>query len=189
MKKRLILGVSGASGAPLALRAMKIIADLPDVECHLVVSRGAEMTIPQECGICVEAFQSYADRVYQQDNIGASIASGSYETIGMLILPCSMKTLAGIRMGYSDSLLLRAADVVLKEQRTLVLGVRESPLSKVHLDNMAYLAGLSRVYLMPLVLSYYHSSNTLEDMEMQLVARMLWKFGLEVGVEPWDPKN
>lgn len=186
-KKRIIVGVSGASGAPLALRLLDELKKVPDVESHLVITRGGEMTIEEECGMSVSQFCSKADVIYDVKNIGAAIASGTYKTIGMVVCPCSMKTVAGIAHGYSDNLLLRAADVVLKEQRRLVLVTRESPLSKVHLDNMAYLAGLPGVFILPPVISYYSHPQSLDDVEKQIVGRILDRFDIDAGLKRWNP--
>lgn len=177
-KKRIVLGVSGASGAPLAQRLLEELRGHEEIETHLVVSYGGERTIEEECTISVEAFKALADVVHDNRNIGASIASGTFPTEGMIILPCSMKTVSGIAHGYSDNLLLRAADVMLKEQRRLVLVPRETPLSKIHLDNMAYLASVPGVFLLPPVISYYHHPQTLEDVERQIVGKILGKFGI-----------
>ena len=187
MTKRLIIGVSGASGAPLALKLLREIKKVEDVEAHLVISRGGQMTIEEECDISLEEFKSLADVCYDNANIGASIASGTYKTLGMIICPCSMKTVAGIAHGYSDNLLLRAADVVLKEQRKLVLVTRESPLSKIHLDNMAYLASLPGVFILPPVISYYSHPKSLEDVERQIVGRILDRFDIDAGLKRWNP--
>ena len=189
IKKRLIIGVSGASGAPLALKLLKELNNVEDVEAHLVITHGGELTIEEECGLSLSEFCSYADVCYDNHNIGATIASGTYKTIGMVVCPCSMKTVAGIAHGYSDNLLLRAADVVLKEQRKLVLVTRESPLSKIHLDNMAYLAGMPGVYILPPVISYYSRPKTLEDVEQQIVGRILDRFDIEAGLKRWNPSN
>ena len=186
MKKRLIIGVSGASGAPLALKLLQQLKKVEDVETHLVVTKGGEMTIEEECGISFQSFCELADVVYDVKNIGASIASGTYKTIGMVVCPCSMKTVAGIAHGYSDNLLLRAADVVMKEQRRLVLVTRESPLSKIHLDNMAYLAGISNVFILPPVISYYSHPISLEDVENQITGRILDKFDIDSNLKRWE---
>ena len=188
-KKRLIIGVSGASGAPLALKLLQELKKVEDVESHLVITHGGELTIEEECGISVERFCANADVVYDVKNIGASIASGTYKTLGMIICPCSMKTVAGIAHGYSDNLLLRAADVVLKEQRKLVLVTRESPLSKIHLDNMAYLAGMPGVFILPPVISYYSHPKSLDDVEQQIVGRILDRFDIDAGLKRWNPHN
>lgn len=186
-KKRIILGVSGASGAPLAERLLRELKTCTEFETHLVVTDGGKCTIEEECELTPEEFMTLADVVHDNRNIGASIASGSFETEGMIVLPCSMKTIAGIAHGYSDNLLLRAADVIIKEQRKLILVPRESPFSKIHLDNMAYLAGLPGVQILPPVLSYYHHPVTLSDMERQFVGKILSKFALASdGFHPWQ---
>lgn len=178
-KKRIILGVSGASGAPLAERLLRELQGHPEIETHLVVTSGGERTIEEECAVSAEDFKSLADVVYDNRDIGAAIASGSFVSAGMIVLPCSMKTVAGIAHGYSDNLLLRAADVTIKEQRRLVLAAREAPLSKIHLDNLSYLASVPGVFILPPVLSYYHHPRTLEEMEEQLVGRILSMFSVE----------
>ena len=183
--RRIVVGMSGASGMPLAV---KVLTELRkhDIEIHLVYTKGAEMTIAQECSCSLEDIKALADVVYDNQNIGASIASGTYECEGMLIIPCSMKTVAGIAHGFSEHLLLRAADVMIKERRCLVLGVRETPFSCIHLDNMSYLSKLPQVCIMPLVMSYYHHPESLQDMEAQLVGKLLSPFHIEVeGYQRW----
>lgn len=178
--------MSGASGAPLAHRLLTELGRQETIETHLVVSYGGECTIKEECNISVEEFCALADVCYDNRDIGASIASGTFQTEGMTVLPCSMKTLAGIAHGYSDNLLLRAADVALKEQRKLVLVPRETPLNKIHLDNMAYLAAVPGVVILPPVISYYHHPQTLEDVEKQIVGKIMGQFGLGAdGFRPW----
>ena len=185
-KKRIILGVSGASGAPLAERLLRELKAHPEIETHLVVTYGGERTIKVECTVSPEDFKSLADTVYDNRDIGAAIASGSFAAEGMIVLPCSMKTVAGVAHGYSDNLLLRAADVTIKEQRSLLLLPREAPLSKIHLDNLAYLASIPGVIILPPVLSYYHHPRTLEEMEQQLVGKILSRFGVEAeGFHRW----
>lgn len=128
-RRRLVVGISGASGAALATELLRQLKEQPDVEAHLVYTRGAVLTLRQELGRGPELWESLADRSYSNEDVGAALASGSFRTIGMVVVPCSMKTLAGIHSGYSDTLLLRAADVAIKERRELVLAVRETPLS------------------------------------------------------------
>lgn len=137
--RRIVVGVSGASGAALGLECLKCLRRA-GAESALVVTRGGEITIEQELGMTLDEFAAHADVVYDNKNIGAAIASGTYPVDGMIVAPCSMKTLAGIASGYSENLLLRAADVQMKEQRRLVLMVRETPFSAIHVDNMARLA-------------------------------------------------
>lgn len=180
MKQRLIVGISGASGAPLAAALLKALREAP-VETHLIVTKGGEMTLRQECGMGLEDAAALADVVYDNENIGAAVASGSYQTMGMVVVPCSMKTAAGIHAGYSDNLLLRAADVVLKERRKLVLVARESPLSTLHLRNLYELSQMGAVILPPM-LCYYNHPVSVADATNHVVARILDHFGLEAPV-------
>ncbi len=188
-RKRLIIGVSGASGAPLALRLLKELKDNKDIETHLVITRGGQLTIEAECGLSLDEFCSYSDVCYNNCDLGATIASGTYKTEGMIGSPCSMNTVAGIAHGYSDNLLLRAADVIIKEQRKLVLVTRESPFSKIHLDNMAYLSSLPGISILPPVISYYSEPKSLEDVEKQIVGRILDRLDIESGLKRWNPKE
>lgn len=174
MKKRLIVGISGASGAPLAIALLKALKET-GVETHVVVTKGGEMTLRQECGIGLENIP--ADILYDNGNIGAAIASGSYRTMGMIVVPCSMKTVAGIHSGYSDNLLLRAADVTLKERRKLVLVARECPLSTIHLRNMYELSQMGAVVLPPM-LSYYNHPRSIEDATNHIVGKILDQFDM-----------
>ena len=132
-KKRIIVGVSGASGTLLARAALQALRTFPEVETHLVLTEGAERTITLESGAGSTVLTEFADVLYGARDLGAPIASGSFRSDGMIVVPCSMKTAAGIANGYSDNLLLRAADVVVKEQRPLILVPREAPLSPIHL--------------------------------------------------------
>ncbi|MCD8301320.1 MAG: UbiX family flavin prenyltransferase [Clostridiales bacterium] len=184
--KRIIVGISGASGFPLASHLLKVLAADPGVETHLVFTYGAELTAMEESQVTPEGIAAMADVCYDNRDIGAAIASGSFLTEGMIVVPCSMKTVAGIAHGYSDNLLLRAADVTIKEKRTLVLAARECPFSPIHLDNMAYLAKLPGIFVMPPVLTYYSGAVSVKEMEHHLVAKMLEKFGINVdGYRRW----
>lgn len=178
--KKIVVGISGASGMPLAVRLLKELKKQEDVETHLVMTKSAELTIAQECQESIAEIRSLADVVYDNHNMAASIASGTFDVTGMIVIPCSMKTIAGIRCGYSDCLLLRACDVMIKEQRPLILIARESPLSAIHLDNLAYLSHLSQVTIMPPMLTYYQLPKTIEDMEMHLVGKILARFDIEL---------
>lgn len=183
--KRLIIGMSGASGAPLTLAVLELLRrHHPEVESHLVVTRGGEMTLRQECGMEVAELAALADVVHDNQNIGASIASGSFRTLGMAVVPCSMKTVAGIVSGYSDNLLLRAADVCLKERRTLVLAARESPLSTLHLHNL-YEASRYGAVILPPMQTYYNHPATPQDMARHTAARILGQFGLDTDAAEW----
>jgi 4-hydroxy-3-polyprenylbenzoate decarboxylase len=184
-KKRIVIGISGASGAILAVELLQILRETPDYETHLVISRGAEATILQETKYSVAEVAKLADMVYDINAIGASLASGTFKTEGMIIIPCSMKTVAGIACGYSDNLLLRAADVTIKEGRRLVLVARECPFSAIHLRNMLTLAEAGAV-IMPPVVSYYTKATGIEAMHRQIIGRILEKFSIEVkGFSRW----
>lgn len=184
-RPRLVVGVTGASGAPIALELLRQLSGQP-VETHLVYTRGAVLTLEQETGQGPEALEALADCVYSNDDLGAPIASGSFPTMGMAVAPCSMKTLAGIHSGYSDSLLLRAADVALKERRRLVLAARETPLSPVHLRNMYELSMMGAIILPPM-LSYYQRPVSADDCTRHVVGKLLDQFGLEcMGFSRWN---
>lgn len=184
--ERLIVGISGASGAPLAVELLRRLHDRsPQVETHLVVTRGAELTLRQECGLTVEQLRQWAGVYHENSEIGAAIASGSYQTMGMVVVPCSMKTVAGIVTGYSDNLLLRAADVCLKERRRLVLVARESPLSSLHLRNLYEASRLGAVILPPM-LAYYDHPQSVADCTGRIAGRILGQFGLEEGGRQWE---
>ena len=178
--RRIIVGVSGASGAALGLECLDCLRKA-DVESALVLTHGAEITITQELDMTVDEFASHADVVYDNVNIGAAIASGTYPVDGMIVAPCSMKTLAGIASGYSDNLLLRAADVQMKEQRRLVLMARETPLSAIHIDNMQRVARVPGVMIMPPMITFYNGPTTLDDMVHHVAAKALDPFGIECG--------
>ncbi len=182
--RRLIVGISGASGAPVALALLKQLQRTENVETHLVATRGALMTVRQECGLSVEELGALADVVHDNENIGASIASGSFRTMGMIVVPCSMKTVAGIVSGYSDNLLLRAADVCLKEGRKLVLAARESPLSAVHLRNLYEASRLGAV-IMPPMLTCYNGIRTMEECARYHANRLLSQFDLGEDCLEW----
>jgi polyprenyl P-hydroxybenzoate/phenylacrylic acid decarboxylase-like protein len=184
--KRLVVGMSGASGAILGIQLLKIMREYPEWETHLVMTKGAEMTFAHETDYTLEQVKSLPDKVYDINQIGDSIASGTFQTEGMVIVPCSMKTVAGIACGYSDNLLLRAADVTLKERKKLVIVARESPLSTIHLRNMLTLAEAG-AYIMPPVVTYYQKPLTLEEMNLQIIGKILDKFGIEInGYRRWN---
>ncbi|MDD3172482.1 MAG: UbiX family flavin prenyltransferase [Herbinix sp.] len=184
-KKRLVVGMSGASGVTLAIQLLRIMKECPDWETHLVISKGAQTTIALETDYAMNQVEQLATAVYDIGDHGGNIASGTFHTAGMIIIPCSMKTVAGIACGYSDNLLLRAADVTLKERRTLVLVPRESPLSTIHLRNMLALAEAG-AFLMPPVAPYYSGVNSLEEMNLQIIGKVLDKFGIELnGFKRW----
>ena len=177
-KQRILVGVSGASGAPVAVDLLQALRDIPQIETHLIISRGGEATLEQETNLTSAQLAAMADVTYENSNIGAAVASGSYRTAGMVIVPCSMKTVAGIASGYSDNLLLRAADVILKERRRLVLVTRECPLSSIHLRNMLELSRMGAIILPP-VLSYYNHPQTIADATHHIVGKILDCLGYE----------
>ena len=186
VKRRLIVGMSGASGAPLTVELLRQLYDNhPEIEIHLVVSRGGELTLRQECSMKLEDLKTLTNVFHENDAIGASIASGSFPTMGMIVAPCSMKTVAGVVSGYSDNLLLRAADVCLKERRKLVLVARESPLSTVHLRNLYEASQLGAVILPPM-LTYYNAPGSVEEMTRYTVRRILSQFGLGGDGYQWE---
>jgi polyprenyl P-hydroxybenzoate/phenylacrylic acid decarboxylase-like protein len=177
--RRIVVGMSGASGAILGIELLKAIREFPGWESHLVISAGARRTIEHETSCRVEEVEALASHCHPLEDVGASIASGTFKTRGMVIVPCSMKTLAGVATGYSDNLLLRAADVVIKERRRLVLVARESPLSPLHLRNLQTVGDLGGI-LMPPMLTFYNKPESIEDMVRHMVGKILDVFGLEL---------
>lgn len=170
--KRLIIGISGASGAIYGVRMLQVLRDVPDIETHLILSQAARQTLAMETDFTVREVQALADVVHDARDIAASISSGSFKTAGMVILPCSIKTLSAIVHGYSDTLLVRAADVVLKERRPLVLCVRETPLHLGHLRTMTAAAEMGAI-IMPPMPAFYHRPQRIEDLIDQTVNRVL----------------
>ncbi|SKC62883.1 UbiX family flavin prenyltransferase [Maledivibacter halophilus] len=189
MKKRLIVGISGASGAIIGIKILKELMRCHNWESHLVVTKGGEKTINMETGYSLDEVKSMADVNYPIDDIGEAIASGTFKCNGMVIAPCSMKTLAGISSGYSDNLLLRAADVSLKERKKLALITRETPLSKIHLKNMMELSDMGAI-IMPPVLSFYNKPKTIEDMTDHIVGKALDIFNIDYSrFKRWGQNN
>jgi flavin prenyltransferase len=176
--KRIIVAISGASGAIFGIRALQAMKDVPEIETHLVLSPSATRTILEETAWTVEKVEALAHVRHVHKDIGASIASGSFRTAGMLVAPCSIKTLSGIVHSYNDNLLTRAADVCLKERRTLVLMVRETPLHLGHLEMMAHAARYGAVILPP-VPAFYNHPQTLDDIVNHSVGKALDQFGIE----------
>lgn len=175
--KRVIVGISGASGVIYGVRMLQLLKPLPEIETHLVMSNAARQTLALETDFTLRQVQAFADVVHDVRDIAASISSGSFKTEGMAILPCSMKTLSGIVHSYSDGLLTRAADVVLKERRRLVLCVRETPLHLGHLRLMTSAAELGAI-VMPPVPAFYHRPQSLMDVVDQTLNRVLDQFDI-----------
>lgn len=184
-KKRLVVGISGASGTPLAVRTLQALRELPDIEVHLVATESARLTAGYEGPLSFEELIALADVYYEGNPIDAAIASGTFETAGMLVVPCSMKSVAGIANGFASNLLLRAADVSIKEKRPLVLAARETPLSPIHLKNLGYLASLPNVWIVPPMMTWYNKPESIAEMEHHLVAKLLSPFGIEIPAFHW----
>ncbi|GGU35836.1 non-oxidative hydroxyarylic acid decarboxylases subunit B [Streptomyces coeruleorubidus] len=174
---RLIVGMTGATGAAFGVRLLENLRELPEVETHLVLTRWARTTIELETGLSVADVSALADVTHHPEDQGATISSGSFTTDGMVIVPCSMKTLAGIRAGYAEGLVGRAADVVLKERRKLVLVPRETPLSEIHLENMLALTRLGARMVPPMPAFYNHPASV-DDIVDHITARILDQFEL-----------
>jgi 4-hydroxy-3-polyprenylbenzoate decarboxylase len=192
--RRLIVGITGATGTIFGVRLLQMLQGSP-IETHLVISRWGARTLVHETSYTVEQVQQLATHVYALADQGAAISSGSFLTTGMVVVPCSVRTLAAIAHGLGDNLLHRAADVILKERRKLVLAVREAPLSEIHLENMLKLSRMG-VVIVPPVPAFYNRPQTIDDVVSYTVARLLdqldihvdvrnrWKGEMEVGIRP-----
>ena len=174
---RLIVGISGATGIIYGIRLLEALREL-QVETHVVLSRWAIENLALETEYSLADILRLTDYYYENTQLGATIASGSFKTNGMVVVPCSMKSLAAMAVGYSDSLLHRAADVIIKEKRKLILVPRETPLSPIHLENMLKLANTGAV-IMPPMPAFYHKPASIADIVDQHVGRILDQFGLE----------
>ncbi|MCY4486222.1 MAG: UbiX family flavin prenyltransferase [Deltaproteobacteria bacterium] len=187
--RRVIVGLSGATGSIYGIRILQVLHRIPDIETHLVMSKAAKMTLQVETPHTVKEVEAMADMVHDINNIGASIASGSFRTEGMVIAPCSMKSMGGIVMSVGGDLLVRASDVILKERKKLVLVVRETPLHLGHLESMAQLTRMGAV-IFPPVPAFYHRPKTLDDVINQTVARILDQFDVETDMfHRWDEES
>jgi len=176
--RRVVVGISGASGAIYGIRALEMLA-AAGVETHLVVTRAVRATLTEETSHTMADLRALADATYPDGDLGAALASGSFRTSGMVVAPCSVKTLSGIAHSYDDTLLVRAADVTLKERRRLVLLVRETPLHAGHLRLMAD-ADASGAVIMPPVPAFYDHPSSIDDMVVHTVSRALDLFDVEV---------
>jgi 4-hydroxy-3-polyprenylbenzoate decarboxylase len=179
--RRLIVGISGATGAIYGVRMLEILSRVKDVETHLVMTRAAKMTIQVETPHSVKEVEAMANVVHDVGNVGASISSGSFRTEGMVIAPCSMKSMGGIAHSVGGDLLVRAADVILKERKKLVLVARETPLHLGHLESMVALTRMGAM-IFPPVPAFYHRPKTLDDIINQTVTRILDQFDIDVSL-------
>lgn len=187
-RRRIIVGISGASGFQYGMKALQLLRD-QDVEVHLVVTKGAEVTRSMETQWQRQEVADLADEVHSVSNLGASISSGSFKTLGMLVAPCSMNSLASIAHGLTSNLLTRAADVILKERRRLVLMVRETPLNLVHIRNMQAVTEMGGI-IYPPVPAFYQQPQSVDEMVHHSVSRALDLFDLDVGnLKRWGEKN
>ena len=183
--RRLIIGMTGSTGAIFGVRMLEALK-ASDVESHLIISKWAQRTLEHETRYTVEQVRGLANVVHSPGDMGASLSSGSFKTDGMVVIPCSVRTLGCIASGYGEHLVHRAADVVLKERRRLVLVVRETPLSEVHLQNMLKLARMG-VSIVPPVPAFYNHPQTVDDVIDHIVFRVLDQFGIEAPfAKRWD---
>jgi 4-hydroxy-3-polyprenylbenzoate decarboxylase len=184
--RRIVVGMSGASGAIYGVRLLQVLHARPDIETYLVTSKAASLTVGYETAFDPEEVLGLADRVFGNDEIAAPIASGSFRTDGMIIAPCSMKTLSAVATSYTDSLLARAADVCLKERRKLVLVTRETPLHLGHLRLMTAVTEMGAIVLPPAP-GFYSKPKTVEDIVDHTVMKVLDQFGIDASLVPrWE---
>lgn len=177
--KRLIVGFSGASGVIYGIRLLEILREVEEIKTHLIISSAARRTALLETDYTLDQIQALADNVYNFDDVAASISADSYKTLGMVVIPCAVKTLMGIANSHSDNLILRAADVVLKEQRKLVLVLRETPLQLDHIRLMAQVIEMGAI-LMPPIPAFYHRPKTIDDIINQTVNCVLDLFDIDL---------
>jgi 4-hydroxy-3-polyprenylbenzoate decarboxylase len=178
---RVVVGISGASGSIYGIRLLEVLRDVPGLETHLIVSRAAKRTLVDETDLRVSDVEALATRVYDDRDIGAALASGSFRTTGMVVAPCSIKTLSALATSHADTLIARAGDVTLKEGRPLVVVVRETPLHVGHLRQMLALAEMGAVILPP-VPAFYHRPRTIRDLVDHTVGRVLDRLGIAHGL-------
>lgn len=184
VRARIVVGMTGATGVVIGIELLRALRQL-NVETHLIMSRWARATLATETDLTVSDVRALADHVHGPDDQAATISSGTFRTDGMVVVPCSMKTLAAIRSGYGDGLIARAADVTLKERRRLVLVPRETPLNEIHLENMLVLARMG-VVILPPVPAFYLRPQSVSDIVAILVSRVLDQFGWELpGTVRW----
>jgi 4-hydroxy-3-polyprenylbenzoate decarboxylase len=174
---KVIVGITGATGAIFGIRILEILKNVKEVETHLILSEWGRKTIESETRYSAEEVGRLADFTYEKSDLGARISSGSFRVDAMIIAPCSMKTLASIRMGLADNLISRAADVILKERKTLILVSRETPLNTIHLENMLALSRMGTVIVPPMP-AFYNHPQTVDDIVNHIVYRTLDQLGI-----------
>ncbi len=186
-KKRLIIGITGATGAIYGLRLLQVLADFSEWETHLVISKAGLINLNSELGMSKSTLYQWADVTYGINEIAAAIASGSFKTKGMIIAPCSMKTLAAIAHGFGDNLISRSADVALKERRRVVIMPRETPLNLAHIRNMAAVTEMGAIIFPPMP-AFYNKSNSIAAMVDEGVGRILDFFAIKTEglYQPWE---
>jgi flavin prenyltransferase len=180
-RRRIVVAITGASGVTYGVRAVEMLHSLSEIETHLIITSGARKTLAYETSTSAAAIMKLADAVYHEDDLAAPISSGSYRTDGMVIIPCSIKTLSGVANCYDDNLVVRAADVTLKERRRLVLVVRETPLHLSHLRLMTEVTAAGGI-IVPPVPAFYHHPQTVDDIVNQTVGRVFDLFDLDADV-------
>lgn len=183
--RRLVVGITGATGSLYAIRLLQALQPLPNVQTHLVISASGVLNIKHELDIGRQEVHALADHVYNIRDVGATLASGAFATVGMIILPCSMRTLAAVAQGLSDNLITRAADVTLKERRRLVMMVRETPFNLAHLRNMTAVTEMGGIVFPPLP-AFYHRPKTIEEMVDHSVSRVLELLDIHVPGPRWE---
>lgn len=187
--QRIVVGITGATGPLIGMRILEQLKQRPNVETHLIMSPWARRTLEYETGLHPSAVEALADHSYKANDMWSPIASGSFKTEGMIIAPCSMRTLASIATGTSDTLIARAADVILKEKRRLVLVARETPLNAIHIENMKTLSQLGAI-IMPPVMTFYNQPSSIDDMVNHLVQRVMDQLGMTEDIAPrWEGRT
>ena len=187
-KQRLIVGISGASGVIHGIRLLQVLRDMPEIETHLVMTKAAKLTAEYEVDMSAKEIEALADVVHNNTNVGASISSGTFKTMGMAVIPCSIKSLSGIANAFHENLLIRAADVVLKERRRLVVVPRETPLTRTHLELMIRLIDSGGIMGPPMP-AFYTRPKTVDDIVNHTVGKVLDLFGIEHDqFERWSGK-
>lgn len=186
---RLVIGISGATGVIMGYELLKILKTISDCETHLVISEGARKNFELETELNIADVEALADFCHDNKNLAAAISSGSFKTDGMIVMPCSMKSLSGIANGYADNLLVRAVDVCLKENRKVVLVPREMPLGKIHIKNMAIAADLG-CSIIPPMLTFYNAPDSLCDQVTHVIGKVLMQFNIDIkAFKAWQGAN